>query len=58
MAELTAEAAARLLSGSVFNAALWVAASAALKEVMPKAVNAFRLLASGLLQNSGFSLAS
>jgi AcrR family transcriptional regulator len=44
-----AEAAARLLSGAALNAALWVAASDNPAEVLPKAVEAFRAIASGLL---------
>lgn len=44
------EAAARLLSGAALNAALWIAASAQPEEVTPKAVEAFQLLASGLLK--------
>ncbi|MBB4183525.1 TetR/AcrR family transcriptional regulator [Sinorhizobium terangae] len=44
-----AEAAARLLSGAALNAALWVAASDNPKEVLPKAIDAFRSMASGLL---------
>lgn len=44
-----AEAAARLVSGAALNAALWIAASNAPKDVLPKAVEAFRHLASGLL---------
>lgn len=43
------EAAARLLNGAGLNAALWIAASKDPKEVLPKAVEAFRCLASGLL---------
>lgn len=43
------EAAARLLSGAALNAALWVAASEHPRLVLPKAVEAFRLLATGLL---------
>ena len=46
---LDAEAAARLLSGAALNAALWIAASDNPKNVLPKAVEAFRCLASGLL---------
>ncbi len=46
---LDAEAAARLLSGAALNAALWIAASDSPKTVLPKAVEAFRCLASGLL---------
>ncbi|MDP2716523.1 TetR/AcrR family transcriptional regulator [Rheinheimera sp.] len=45
-----AEAAARLLSGAALNAALWIAASASPEDVTAKAVEAFRLLASGLLK--------
>ena len=41
------EAAARLLNGAALNAALWIAASASPKNVLPKAINAFRCLASG-----------
>lgn len=44
-----AEAAARLLSGAALNAALWVAASDDPKVVLPKAIDAFKTLASGLL---------
>lgn len=44
------EAAARLLSGAALNAALWIAASARPQDVSPKAVEAFQLLASGLLK--------
>lgn len=43
------EAAARLLSGTALNAALWVAASAEPRAVLPKAIEAFRLMAEGLL---------
>lgn len=43
------EAAARLINGAALNAALWVAASDAPAEVLPKAQEAFRVLASGLL---------
>lgn len=43
------EAAARLLSGAALNAALWVAASDEPGSVLPKAVDAFRLMATGLL---------
>ena len=43
------EAAARLLSGAALNAALWVAASDDPKDVLPKAIDAFQSLASGLL---------
>lgn len=44
-----AEAAARLVSGAALNAALWVAASDDPQTVLPKAVEAFRALAEGLL---------
>ncbi|WP_454288137.1 TetR/AcrR family transcriptional regulator [Rhizobium arsenicireducens] len=44
-----AEAAARLLSGAALNAALWIAASDNPGDVLPKAVDAFRTLAEGLL---------
>ncbi len=43
------DAAARLLSGAALNAALWVAASPDPHTALPKAVEAFRLLAEGLL---------
>lgn len=44
-----AEAAARLLNGAALNAALWVAASDRPRHVLPRAVEAFRCLAEGLL---------
>ena len=44
-----AEAAARLVNGAALNAALWIAASENPEDVLPKAVEAFRYLASGLL---------
>lgn len=44
-----AEAAARLLNGAALNAALWIAASDDPNGVLPKAVEAFRYLATGLL---------
>ncbi|HEX5791843.1 MAG TPA: TetR/AcrR family transcriptional regulator [Rheinheimera sp.] len=47
-----AEAAARLLSGAALNAALWIAASDSPKDVTVRAVEAFRMLASGLLKDS------
>jgi AcrR family transcriptional regulator len=43
------EAAARLLSGTAFNAALWVADSDEPRIVLPKAIHAFRLMAEGFL---------
>lgn len=49
MKPLDAEAAARLVSGAALNAALWIAASEHPKDVLPKALDAFRALASGLL---------
>ena len=48
---LDAEAAARLLSGAALNAALWIAASENPRAVLPKAVEAFRALAAGLLSD-------
>lgn len=48
------EAAARLLSGAALNAALWIAASARPQDVSPKAVEAFQLLASGLLKEPAY----
>ncbi len=47
-----AEAAARLINGAALNAALWVAASEDPRTVLPKAVEAFRQLATGLLKTS------
>lgn len=46
---LDANAAARLVSGAALNAALWVAASEDPQAALPKAVDAFRALAEGLL---------
>ena len=46
------EAAARLLSGTALNAALWVAASDEPQTVLPKAIEAFRLMAEGFLARS------
>lgn len=43
------EAAARLINGAALNAALWVAASDAPRDVLAKAIDAFRALATGLL---------
>ncbi len=48
--QVDAEAAARLLNGAALNAALWIAASDDPPAVLAKAVDAFRLLASGLLR--------
>ena len=42
------EAAARLLNGAALNAALWVAASENPQDTLPRAIEAFTLLASGL----------
>jgi AcrR family transcriptional regulator len=44
------EAAARLLTGAALNAALWIAASEKPEVVLPKAVDAFRTMASGFLK--------
>ena len=49
MKSVDIEAAARLLSGTAFNAALWVAASDEPYIVLPKAIEAFRLMAEGFL---------
>jgi len=43
------EAAARLLNGAALNAALWVAASEEPCAVLPRAIEAFRVMATGLL---------
>ncbi|WP_234261231.1 TetR/AcrR family transcriptional regulator [Halomonas sp. MCCC 1A11062] len=48
-----AEAAARLINGAALNAALWIAAAEEPRAVLPKAVEAFRQLATGLLQTEG-----
>ncbi|WP_242597529.1 TetR/AcrR family transcriptional regulator [Billgrantia antri] len=48
-----AEAAARLINGAALNAALWIAAADEPRAVLPKAVEAFRQLAAGLLQADG-----
>lgn len=48
MKEVDVEAAARLLNGAAMNAALWVAAADAPDERLPKATQAFVLLAEGL----------
>ena len=53
MVPIDVEAAARLLNGAALNAALWVAASDAPREVLPKAVKGFRLMARGLLVKRG-----
>jgi AcrR family transcriptional regulator len=49
---LDPEAAARLVSGAALNAALWIAASDDPEAVLPKAVEAFRALAGGLLREA------
>ncbi|ODP32869.1 TetR family transcriptional regulator [Pandoraea sp. ISTKB] len=48
-----AEATARLLNGAALNAAMWIASSEHPKAVFAKAVEAYRHLANGLLQNEG-----
>jgi len=47
-----AEAAARLVNGAALNAALWIAAAEAPHTVLPKAIEAFRVLAEGLLNRA------
>lgn len=47
------EAAARLLNGAALNAALWVAASSAPHDVLPKVTEAFICLANGFLNSPG-----
>lgn len=49
LAPIDAEAAARLLNGAAMNAALWVAAGDDPEVLLPKAIEAFRRMASGLL---------
>lgn len=49
MKPVDVEAAARLLNGAALNAALWVAASEKPRSVLPKAIEAFQLMATGLL---------
>ncbi len=49
MKPVDVEAASRLLSGTAFNAALWIAASDEPQTVLPKATEAFRLMAEGFL---------
>lgn len=53
VAEVDAEAAARLLNGVALNASLWVAAADDPHAVLEKAVAAFLLLARGLLKQGG-----
>lgn len=50
MKPVDVDAAARLLSGTALNAALWVAASDNPQENLPKAVEAFAMMAGGLRQ--------
>ena len=45
------EAAAQLVNGAALNAALWIAAADEPVAALPRAVQAFRLLVSGLLVN-------
>ncbi|MEC9403193.1 MAG: TetR/AcrR family transcriptional regulator, partial [Pseudomonadota bacterium] len=44
-----AEAAARLLNGAAFNAALWIAASDDPQADLKKVIDAFKVLGEGLL---------
>lgn len=53
MRPVDVEAASRLLSGSAFNAALWVADSDGSHIVLPKAIEAFRMMAEGFLARQG-----
>ncbi|WP_428697496.1 TetR/AcrR family transcriptional regulator [Stappia sp.] len=48
MRAVDVDAAARLLSGAALNAALWVAASEDPRSALPKAIEAFRMMAEGL----------
>ncbi len=48
MRPVDVEAAARLLSGAALNAALWVAASAEPDVALPRALDAFAMMAEGL----------
>lgn len=45
-------AAAVLLNGAAMNAALWVASSEYPEQVLPEALNAFKIFASGFLKNA------
>jgi hypothetical protein len=49
MQPIDVEAAARLLNGAALNAALWVAASEDPRSILPKAIEAFRMMARGFL---------
>lgn len=53
MKPVDVEAAARLLSGTALNAALWIAASDEPQVVLPKALEAFRIMAEGFLVTEG-----
>lgn len=46
------EAAAVFLNGAAMNAALWIASSENPEQVLPEALNAFQLFASGFLKNT------
>ncbi|MEO4184897.1 TetR/AcrR family transcriptional regulator [Acinetobacter pittii] len=46
------EAAAVLLNGAAMNAALWVASSEYPEQVLPEALNAFKIFASGFLKGA------
>ena len=50
--DVDVEAASRLLNGAALNAALWVAASDKPEAVLPKAIEAFNALCSGLVRES------
>lgn len=51
MKTVDVEAAGRLLCGAALNAALWVAASDDPQSALPRAVDAFRLMAEGFLSS-------
>jgi AcrR family transcriptional regulator len=53
MSPVDVDAAARLLNGAALTAALWVAASDEPQAALPRAVDAFERLASGLLARPG-----
>jgi AcrR family transcriptional regulator len=53
MKSVDVEAAARLLCGAALNAALWVAADDDPQALLPKAVDAFRVMAEGFLLRAG-----
>ncbi|KHL25825.1 TetR family transcriptional regulator [Croceibacterium mercuriale] len=52
MQRVDVEAAARLLNGAALNAALWLASSEDPQRQLPDAIAAFRIMASGFLQDS------